>query len=1001
MSFHAFVRPFGQLVMLASVLAATAPQPAAAQTTTGTIRGSVKSASGGALADAEVQAKNVATGVVRTASANADGSYILVGLGPAFYDVSARRIGSAPQTRRVEVLIGATLSLDFTLTAGAVQLQEVVVQAASPAVEMRTSEVATNVTPQQIQRLPTSSRNFLDLAALAPGVIVSEDRINPSLSQGVASRNFSAGAQGANDVNVFVDGASLKNDLTAGGIAGQDASRGNPFPRNAIQEYRVLTQNFKAEYQKSSSAIVTASTRSGGSVWSGDVLFGYQNKDLLSLDTFQLVTKHTADSIARVKSIPSTFQKPDYTRSLLGLSVGGPLIQNRLFFFGSYEGNYQNRNNQVTITKPTGFAALDTVPFAQYAGSFVSPFRETLLFGKLNYAMSEHSSAELSLNLRHETDVRDFGVTTSFQSAVNYRNTTALGILKYNIFSGPWLNETMVTYERFRRNPSPNTPGVSSRQYFAPPTCCTEFARLGSNLSTQDFTQRRIGVRNDVTYTGWHAGGDHVMKAGVDAEFLHYNVEKRNDETPRFVYADSVNCNPNCTGNEGFLYRAPYQLVYGTGNPFLTANNLQLGTYLQDDWSPTNRLTLNLGIRWDFESHMFNYDYVTPKIVRDTILAYNNTLQRPIDPAQFFTDGTQRKKFYGAFQPRLGFSYALDAENKTALFGGVGIFYDRSYFDISVDETLKLTHATYTVHFANPGTPPAAGQIAWDNRYLTASRATLDSLVASSSAGKEIWLISNHAKVPRSTQWNLGIRRLFGDVLVSTAYVGVRGYNGLVFNWANLNFKPDTSCCVGGDLGHGFTNVLYTTNDVRTWYDALQVQINRPYRRTGNTGWGAGLAYTVSSRSLQGIDAVGDQFAFPRDSLIHKHPINDEKSRLVANWTVDVPYAAGVQFSGLVTLGTGARLDVGGRFDYKNYHPGAFTPTQYGFVFPGGWAYRSVDLRLRKDFPDISGTTLAVTADLFNALNFQNLGCYNTTAGTAGCVVSDPRRLQIGGEYSF
>src|SRR5260370_10463406 len=123
MSFHAFVRPCGRLALLAGILAA-APRPAAAQTTTGTIRGSVKSASGGALADAEVQAKNVATGVVRTASAHADGSYILVGLAPAFYDVSARRIGSAPQTRRVEVLIGATLSLDFTLAAGAVQLTE-------------------------------------------------------------------------------------------------------------------------------------------------------------------------------------------------------------------------------------------------------------------------------------------------------------------------------------------------------------------------------------------------------------------------------------------------------------------------------------------------------------------------------------------------------------------------------------------------------------------------------------------------------------------------------------------------------------------------------------------------------------------------------------------------------------------------------------------------------------------------------------------------------------
>src|SRR5437660_1783900 len=119
-------------------------------------------------------------------------------------------------------------------------------------------------------------------APVAPGVTVSEDRINA-----IGFRTFSAGGASPNQSNVFVDGSSLKNDLTGGGVAGQDASRGNPFPRNAIQEYRVITQNFKAEYQKASSAIITATTRSGGNTWSGNAFIGYQNKDLVALDTFQ------------------------------------------------------------------------------------------------------------------------------------------------------------------------------------------------------------------------------------------------------------------------------------------------------------------------------------------------------------------------------------------------------------------------------------------------------------------------------------------------------------------------------------------------------------------------------------------------------------------------------------------------------------------------------------------------------------------------------------------
>src|SRR5204863_9668412 len=167
------------------------------------------------------------------------------------------------------------------------------------------------------------------------------------INSGAGFRTFSAGAQSANNVNLFIDGASLKNDLTGGGVVGQDASRGNPFPRNAIQEYRVVTQNFKAEYQNASSAIITATTRSGSNQWSGNAFVGYQDKGLLALDSFQIKDKNAN---------PATFKKPDYTRVLAGLAAGGPLIRNRLFFFGSCEGNYQDRAQQVNIIPPSGFA---------------------------------------------------------------------------------------------------------------------------------------------------------------------------------------------------------------------------------------------------------------------------------------------------------------------------------------------------------------------------------------------------------------------------------------------------------------------------------------------------------------------------------------------------------------------------------------------------------------------------------------------------------------------
>src|ERR671920_1340686 len=109
-----------------------------------------------------------------------------------------------------------------------------------------------------------------DLAQLAPGVTVSPDRIDAT------GKTFAAGALPAAQVNVFVDGTSLKNDITASGVAGQDASRGNPFPRNAVQEFRVITNNYKAEYQKAASAIITAVTRSGTNTWQGSIFSDLQ-----------------------------------------------------------------------------------------------------------------------------------------------------------------------------------------------------------------------------------------------------------------------------------------------------------------------------------------------------------------------------------------------------------------------------------------------------------------------------------------------------------------------------------------------------------------------------------------------------------------------------------------------------------------------------------------------------------------------------------------------------
>jgi hypothetical protein len=966
-----------------------------AQNSTGTIRGTVTGEGGAPIGSAQIVARNVSSGVTRNAQSTDAGGYTLVGLVPGTYEVNVRRIGSSPQTRTIVVQIGATQQQDFALAQQAAQLETQIVTATTGK-ETRTSESATNVTQAQIAKLPTPSRNFLDLAQLAPGVSVTEDRVNGN------SRTVQAGGQAASSLNLFIDGTSFKNDLTQGGIAGQDNSRGNPFPRNAVQEYRVIAQNFKAEYQKASSAVITATTKSGGNVWSGNALVGYQNASMVQLDTFQRADK---------ANNPASFVRPSYNRTISALSFGGPIVKDRIHVFGSYEGNFQNRANRVNIpTPPTGFPALDSVNLTKYNGNFPSPFRESLVFGKLSGEINDKSSAELSFSNRHETDVRDFGGNGAYVSANNIHNYNTAVALKHNFFSGPWFNEALLSYVKFHRGFSPNSPGSAHRRFIFPTSCCYD---IGSGISNQEFIQRGPGFRNDLTYTGFQLGGEHVIKGGVSLDFPTYDVNKGNDATPTFEYQDIRNTG---NGNQAYNYASPFDLRYGTGDPIARANNKEIGAYIQDDWSPIKRLTLNLGIRWDYETNMLNSGHVTDRAGADTLRLYAANLLVPLDLNRYIGTGNNRTPYKKAFQPRVGFSYSLDEASRTTIFGGWGLYYDRIPFDVAIDEKLKITNPTFTVNFAPKGVAPVGTQVAWQDSYLTADKATLDAL-AHSSGKPELWLIDNQFKLPHSTQWSLGVRQLFsGGVSGSLSYNNQRSKDLFTLGLANVRLNTDGSCCFGFDAAnsfqwapHGYQNIIYSSNDAQTWYSAVTAQLDRSYSRPSEEsfGWGAGIAVTVARRWLQGVDNQGDTFAFPNTSAIPKHPSNDEKARVVGNWITDLPYLWGIQWSGLATFGGKNRVDVGCTRFCPYFQAG-------GFTVPGTFPYQNVDMRLRKDFPRFgrSPTAVGLTLDVFNTLNHNNFGCYNTNVtnaagahdanfGKAGCVVSDARRVQFGAELNF
>jgi len=174
-----------------------------AQTTTATLRGKISDEQGNAYPTAEIVATATASGYTHRAVAGPDGRYLLGGLTPGAYRIEVLAPAYRAATRELTLLVGQTLDIDFSLRPEAVLTEEVTVIGSAP-VEMETSEVTTNVTREQINNLPQGNRNFMNFAALAPGVTVSDDELR---------KTFQSGAQRADAVNVFVDGVSFKNDI--------------------------------------------------------------------------------------------------------------------------------------------------------------------------------------------------------------------------------------------------------------------------------------------------------------------------------------------------------------------------------------------------------------------------------------------------------------------------------------------------------------------------------------------------------------------------------------------------------------------------------------------------------------------------------------------------------------------------------------------------------------------------------------------------------------------
>lgn len=956
-----------------SALAFGLSAPAAAQESTASLRGTITAGS----AVTQVTAVDQGTGARRTAPVGADGGYVFASLRPGTYRLELATTDGVRQTEPFTLLVAQNAQLDFDLTptgadnaavAGAANEQNEIVVTGSRLRSLEGGEVGANVTQAQIRNLPQTDRNFLSFAALAPGVVYLDGESDKGIQAGAATRS---------QVNVFIDGVSLKNKLREGGVAGQQNSRGNPFGQLAVQEFRVLTQNYKAEYEQAGSAIVTAITKSGTNELHGEIFGQYTDRSLTEID-----------AINERRNLP----EPPFKRTQYGAALGGPIIPDRLFFFGAYEGNDQNRAFNViaggTPEARAEFEANSGRRISDFEGAFVSPFRSDFYFGKLTLTPDDRQIFDFSLNRREESDIQNFGGENSYEVAENKLNKVDSALFKWTYDGDSFVNEFGASLVDYVFNPTSLNPDLPQFEYIG-------VLRFGGKDSTRREQQQTYTLRNDFTWTGLD---NHAIKAGVRVEINDISFDNRAFVQPRYTFLREPQ------NNLSFAFPAEARL--GLGNSLITASNTSYGLYIQDDWQVTDRLELNIGLRWDYETNGFNNDYVTPASAAAALRALPATFY--FDPENYITDGTERDPFAGAFAPRFGFSFDLFGNGQTVIFGGAGRYYDRNTFSNTVDEIARQRNPVGVFRFSADGSPRfGLPTVAWNPAYLT--REGLIALRNTSTSGlPELFAVPENAKPPVNDQFSLGVRQRFGAGWEASATASYqRGRNGYTHLFATRRDNGLGNCCDTSPIvPFGYANALIGYDGLDTRYKALYFTLDKNYTKA--SGWGVNIAYTLSKGEQNGNDLFSLDGTVP-DSYGWRPRPGDERHRVVVSGIVDLPWD--FRFSTFSTFGSGRAYQVvdatqgfgNGQLRITSAYPEKT-------CVDGVFQFCEVNLTLAKYFQLGGDHELEFAVDLLNAFDNTNYagfdGFFNATdplePGIEGNSIQTlPRRIQLRAAYRF
>ena len=886
--------------------------PLAAQSPTAAVTGTVLSTEGDLPVEgADVLARNTATGYEYHAIAFDTGRYWLRGLSPGTYDISASRIGLRPQVRRGVVLsVGSAVTLDFGLTVSAVALDALEVVAGTPLIETTESEISYVLDQAQIARLPEESRQFVDLALLVPGATAG----NPGAAlPTIGSAGASVGALNTMSLGVLVDGVDF-TEPAFGEIAGG-------LPLLAVQEFEVIQSSYSTELGRAASGVISAVTRRGGNELTYDAFGLFRDKSLNALGEFET-------------------EKPDFDRSHWGAAVGGPIVRDKTHFFAVVERRVQNDFGTVN----TGGV------FPDLEGTFKTPLKDNLLFGRLDHRINTGNDLTLRYSGQIAEQLLGVGGSSSVEQGFFNRLNMHSVLLSHRwAASSNTVNQARIHVMRRTQDIDLN----------GPPGPAMVFPSVirGSFFAEGGIGATRVEFKDDLSLSLTGGTGDHLLKFGAHIGWHSNDVELGVFRGGLLVFLDDAAPTP-------FLARR----ALNDGGITLDASNTQLGFYVQDDWSPTPNLTLNIGLRYDIETNGTNQDFVSP-FAGD--LPFIRTEPRSVDKNNI--------------APRLGFAWDPSGEGRTVVRGGFGIFYDASvmYPAAALERSSGLREGIVLF----PGTTDI------DAIFSDFDPAT---------APVQIWPTGN-LETPMTRQFSLGFQHaLPADIVVRVDGVYTEARNLLIER--NLaTFDPDT----GAPRFPEFSFIGQILSEGEAEAKMLMIEARKRF----SDGW-VSLAYTLADRKnntdgwndfTAQVDPSSEDFSSEWGPAAW-----DERHRFTATGGADLPY--GISFTAKLVANSARPFSAyTGTDDNGDGNPDNRLndrPAGEGRNERRGPNFFRTDLSLRWTPTIGGGARVGILANVYNLFNRTNLNPLsvnrNLLSPTFGDALSafPKRQLELGVQVS-